>query len=322
MTNSLTIDELDLKLLQALQLDGRVPFSTIAELMGVSAHTVARRYQRLRASAGLRVLGRPGPASTSGRPRWMIRIRCAPDAAVTLAASIARRADTTFVALVSGSSEVICVLETTDEESAASLLLHRWPRIPSILAITAHRLLRTHYGGPDGWCSKIGALTAEQVAALRPPAGYLGSGPHPRLDDVDRILLDRLRGDGRAAHGALRASVRLSEPSVRRRLHRLRDSGALYFDLQLDPGQLGYRTIALLWLTAAPTALEAAAHAFARHSEVAFIAATTGPSNLVAAVICRDAEDLYTYLVQRVAAIGGITRVETTMVIRQVKQLV
>ncbi|MYR89980.1 AsnC family transcriptional regulator, partial [Streptomyces sp. SID685] len=41
-------DELDRRLVHALQIDGRAPFSTIAEALGVSDRTVARRYARLR----------------------------------------------------------------------------------------------------------------------------------------------------------------------------------------------------------------------------------------------------------------------------------
>lgn len=36
------LDSLDLKLLQALELDGRAPFSRIGEVLGVSDQTVAR----------------------------------------------------------------------------------------------------------------------------------------------------------------------------------------------------------------------------------------------------------------------------------------
>lgn len=46
-----TLDPLDLKLLHALQIDGRAPFSRIAEVLGVSDQTVARRFRRLRTTA-------------------------------------------------------------------------------------------------------------------------------------------------------------------------------------------------------------------------------------------------------------------------------
>ncbi len=52
-----TLDELDQKVLQALQLDGRAPFSRIAAVLGVWDQTIARRYKRMRSSGNLRVVG-------------------------------------------------------------------------------------------------------------------------------------------------------------------------------------------------------------------------------------------------------------------------
>jgi DNA-binding Lrp family transcriptional regulator len=51
-----------------------------------------------------------------------------------------------------------------------------------------------------------------------------------------------------------------------------------------------------------------------------FAAATTGPSNLFASVVCPDQRALYRYLTTRVAALPAITHIETAPVIRTVKQ--
>lgn len=47
--DSVTLDPVDLRLLHALQIDGRAAFSRIADVLGVSDRTVARRFGRLRA---------------------------------------------------------------------------------------------------------------------------------------------------------------------------------------------------------------------------------------------------------------------------------
>ncbi|WP_078952490.1 AsnC family protein [Streptomyces sp. NRRL F-5755] len=41
-------DDIEQHLLHTLQLDGRAPFSQLARTLGVSEHTAARRYRRLR----------------------------------------------------------------------------------------------------------------------------------------------------------------------------------------------------------------------------------------------------------------------------------
>jgi Lrp/AsnC family transcriptional regulator for asnA, asnC and gidA len=51
------LDEVDLRLIAALQEDGRLPFRELAEQVGVSESGARRRYKRLVASGLLRVVG-------------------------------------------------------------------------------------------------------------------------------------------------------------------------------------------------------------------------------------------------------------------------
>ena len=67
------LDEIDRAVIHALQIDGRAPYSRIGEVLEVSTQTVARRYNRLRVEAGLRVAGLPDPQQ-AGRSQWFVRL--------------------------------------------------------------------------------------------------------------------------------------------------------------------------------------------------------------------------------------------------------
>ncbi|MFI9589165.1 Lrp/AsnC ligand binding domain-containing protein [Nonomuraea sp. NPDC052265] len=58
----------------------------------------------------------------------------------------------------------------------------------------------------------------------------------------------------------------------------------------------------------------------AHHPEVAFAGVTTGPSNLVAEVVCRDNADLCRYLTERVGALEAVLSMETAPVLRTMKR--
>ncbi len=75
--DSLTIDELDRQLVHCLSVDGRASFSRVAEILGVSDQTVARRYRRLRSSGVLRVVGLKARHKI-GTLGWFLRMRCVP----------------------------------------------------------------------------------------------------------------------------------------------------------------------------------------------------------------------------------------------------
>lgn len=315
---SITVDDLDRKLIQALQIDGRAPFSRIGAVLGVSDQTIARRYRRLRSAGAARVVGQTDPHRL-GRALWYVRIRCKPDTAATVAQALARRSDTHFVDLVSGGTEINCTVQAHSQGDSDALLLGKLPRTPQVAEISAHSLLHTFFGGAMEHAA-LDALTPGQIEDLHPPQLPARSPDEPlHLDDQDRVLLDVLARDGRAGYADLGAATGRSETTTRRRLEHLRREGVLFFDLDLAPRLLGFQTEARLWMSVPPSRLAATGCALAAHPEVAFAAATTGPTNLVAAVICRNAHALYTYLTERLGALTAIQHLETAPVIRTVK---
>ncbi|WP_392958958.1 Lrp/AsnC ligand binding domain-containing protein [Streptomyces sp. LN245] len=90
------------------------------------------------------------------------------------------------------------------------------------------------------------------------------------------------------------------------------------FDVDIDPAPLGVTVSALLWTQVASAHLDTVATTLAGHDELAVVAATTGPTNLVAHALCRDAEALRHYLTRRVAW-DAVTRIGTAPVPRTYK---
>nr|WP_218952139.1 Lrp/AsnC family transcriptional regulator [Amycolatopsis anabasis] len=312
-----SFDDLDLALLQVLQADGRAPFSRIAEVLGVSDQTVARRYTRLRSDGAVRVLGLTRPQAV-GEEQWLVRVRCAPDASTSIARALVARNDTSWVHLVSGGAEILCMVRTSVNGDGESVLLDRLPRTPRVIGVGAHCVLHVFFGGERSALTKNGPLTTEQVDRLRAPVTAPPEEPVP-LSEEDRRLLSALEGDGRTGNRELAARTGWSETTVRRRLAELRESGTLYFDLDFDARRVGFGTSATLWLSVAPSEVVAVGEALARHPEVTFAAATTGPANLYANVLCRNSRALYAYLTGPVAALAAVRQVETAPIMRTLK---
>ncbi|MFF4036731.1 Lrp/AsnC family transcriptional regulator [Streptomyces sp. NPDC001816] len=310
------LDDLDRALIHALHLDGRAPFSRIAGVLGVSAQTVARRYRRLRTEAGLRVVGLPDP-HRAGRTQWLVRLTASARSAQDIAAALVRRPDTSWVKLTSGGTEITAVIHAPAEEASPdSLLLRDIPRTGGITAVSAHLLLHTYLGGSSNWRRSAQGLDEEQRAALE-YRGSIQAVRQPRSGDAE--LLAALEKDGRLGQGELARATGWSPDTAARRLAELRSVGALFFDVEIDAGMFGVRTRALLWLSVRPANLEEVGLALAGHDELAFVAATTGPTNLVAQALCRDPADLHRYLTRRLGALPAIRTLETSPVLRTLK---
>ncbi|WP_370412181.1 Lrp/AsnC family transcriptional regulator [Streptomyces fradiae] len=317
------LDDLDRGLIHALHVDARAPFTLVAEVLGSSTQTVVRRYRRLRAEGGLRVVALPDPRS-AGTHQWFLRLTAATRTAHDLAVALARRPDTSWVRLTSGGTEIVAIVHAPPSgPDAHSLLLRDIPRTAGITAVSAHYLLHTYLGGPTPWRGRLGTLSPEQEARLR--AGHPGPAVDPAADpepyplgEADRRLLAALREDARAPYAELAAATGTTPATVARRLTELRVRGALFFDIDIEPAVLGVTVSALLWMQVAPSRLDEVATALAGHAELAVVAATTGPTNLVAHALCSDAEALHHYLTRRLA-LDAITRIETAPVLRTYK---
>ncbi|MEU7245163.1 Lrp/AsnC family transcriptional regulator [Streptomyces sparsogenes] len=316
-----SLSDEDLGLVHALQINGRASFREIADVLGVSDQTAARRWARLRSAGKLRVLGLTDPVRL-GDSVWLVRVRCAPDAALSLGKAMARRTDTTWVNLGSGGTEISCQVRTRGPGPEESPLLQKLPRTPEVVDVSAHCSLHVFFGQDLGPINKRGPLTAEQVAALAPPDTpdrATDATPPVTLDDSDRQLLDLLARDGRAATGDLAAAIGLSPSTVRRRITELRSAGALYFDIEYHPDIFRQHFRAALWLEIDPSRLAEAGAALAAHPEVAYATATTGTANLYASIDVATAQHFYRYLTESVATLPGLRHTATAPIHRTLK---
>ncbi|MFI0446048.1 Lrp/AsnC family transcriptional regulator [Actinomadura sp. 6N118] len=310
------MDAVDRGLIHALQIDGRASFRAIAGALEVSENTVARRYRRMHSQGMVRVVGLVN-GRRLGYLQWTIRLTCTPDAAMPVARALAARDDTSFVYLLSGGTEVSCTVQTRSTRDQDALLLDKLPRTGRVVSVSAHLLLRG-FVLPGGW-SGLACLPPDAAGRLRPPPPEPGDGPVD-LGDGDRTLLRALTLDGRAPYADLAAVTGWSETTVKRRMDTLRRTGVLSYQLDLPPAAAGYRTQARLWIAARPARAAEVGQALASHPEISFAALTTGPTNLVAALNCRDPHDLGRYLTERIAALDAITTMETAPVIRTVRR--
>jgi len=320
------LDSIDRQIVHILTIEPRASFRTVADVAGISDQTAARRYRRMAESAGLRVLGVPD-GSRLGWTDWFLRLQTTPGGADSIAEALARRPDTRWVHLASGGTEIICTLQARTEEQRDALFLRGLPGSRRVVQITAHSILHDFTPGP--WREATRALSAAQLEMLAPGGttppvtpSARGDSPSPRtpLGPEDEPLLKELARDGRASTAALAAAIHWHESTVRRRIDELRRSGLLYFELDIDNRFLGLNEHALLWLSVEPARLEEAGNALAEHPEIPFAAATTGPTNLVASAVFRDTRHLYEYLTGELAALPGVSSVQTAPVIATFKR--
>lgn len=308
------MDEL---ILQCLILDGRASFRRIADVVGVSEQTAARRVRDMHAAGLARVVVRPSGFSPARRA-WTVRIRCRPDAGTKLAEALADRDDVGWVALVSGGSEIICT--TTGAPGAETEgVLARLPRTGPVLSFDAQALLRAFASSTAEWTMFDERLGEGQIARLLDGSDRTGSGV-ASLDEADAPLLAALAVDGRASVAALARATGWPTSRVASRLEALLGAGLLYVGTDFLPEAFGYHATAIMYLTVPPGRIVEVGEALATHRETGFVAATTGSANLFAVVTCRTLDDLFRYVSEEVGALPEVQQMDLAPYLRRVKQ--
>jgi Lrp/AsnC family transcriptional regulator for asnA, asnC and gidA len=139
------------------------------------------------------------------------------------------------------------------------------------------------------------------------------------LDQADRRIIEMLQVDGRRAYGSIAEEVGLSETAVRRRVQRLRDTGAVEIVAVTDPLQLGFNREAMLGVRVQGDA-RVVANEIASIDEAVYVVMTAGSFDLLVELICEDDDDLVHVLNDRIRAVPGVTEVETFVYLKLAKQ--
>ncbi|MFT7869804.1 MULTISPECIES: Lrp/AsnC family transcriptional regulator [Amycolatopsis] len=296
------LTEIEQRVVSALQVDGRAGPGRIAEVLGLSPRTVTRVIARLRADGRLSVVCVPDPRHGL-RGAMLLRVKVLRGRTPVIADALAKRDDVLFVDILAGGEEISAVALG----GLGGRLVH--DALPSTSAVTelrAHSILHV-FSDATQW--RTGLLTGTEAAALSPPP----PGEDVTLDELDRRLLARLSVDARLGPGELAAEA--PESTVRRRLDRLAAAGRIRTYANVDARALGLEIDANVWMTVPPGRLDEVGRALARHPMVHGTLATTGVTNLMAAVWCRDLEDLYAFVTSL-----DVPSAEVTVVAKAVKR--
>ena len=136
------------------------------------------------------------------------------------------------------------------------------------------------------------------------------------FDELDRRIVAVLVEDGRATYADIGMKVGLSAPAVKRRVDRLRASGAITgFSAQIDPAALGWTTEAYVELFCrGRTSPRDIAAAVAKHPEVVDACTVTGEADALLRIRAADVRH-FEQVVERIGAEPFVVRTRSVIVL-------
>lgn len=144
------------------------------------------------------------------------------------------------------------------------------------------------------------------------------------LDETDRRLLRALQQDSRATAADLAEILKLSPSQAARRRQRLEATGVVRgYTARLDPERLGLHVQALVQVSMAthnPANARSFVSLIQRTPDIVSAWTLTGEADYLLRVWCRDLAALNRLVHQVILAHDGVARVQSQIVMEQVKR--
>ena len=138
------MDEVDRAIIACLQYDGRMPFTTIADQIGVSEGTVRNRVGRLREDGVLQVVGVVDPHLLGLRATAIVGVVIQPARLEVAAREIATFEEVSYLVMISGAFDLLVEILCQDTEHLAQFLSDKLLRVEGVQRTETFYILRTY----------------------------------------------------------------------------------------------------------------------------------------------------------------------------------
>lgn len=312
------VDDLDRRIAAALQVNGRASWLQVARTVGSSESTVARRAQRMIDGGDIRVVAVADPKKCGFGYPVLMQLKCEVGAASRVAHMLAERWDVRFLALVTGTFDIVMEIIVPSRRYLAGVLLEEIPKVGGIKETATETVLRNFKMSYDWSRDLLGSATniLETSTSLQDNSAIKSHN----LDTADLRLYELLREDGRRSFSELASLAGVSESMVRRRVDALRGRGCLRFATLLEPYLLGYDVECFCWIRVDLSQLEQAARTLTAQREVRYLSATIGHSDLICEIIMYSQDDFYEFSTKTLGRLPGVRSVEVGLEIQTVKR--
>lgn len=316
-----TLDELDRRIVVALQHDGRASWRSIAEMVDSSTATVARRGQQLLAAGVAKVVVMPALSSKRRVDLFVIRINCQPGSQLHVASQLVEHDSIRFVSLVTGSYDIIAELAIEGDAAHFPQLIEQ---LQSIAGIERWRSdLTMHiYKVTFDWGKQLFAetLNRDEAAPVLAAQANLSHCEPDHFDASDWAMLEALREDGRATFQAIGNLLGMNESSVRRRFERLRAQSCIDISTLVPAAALGMGAETLLTVKVTPSRMDAVARELAQHPAVRYLSATLDENSLFCEVIMPSTDALYEFITSTLSRLDGVEGWNASMELLSLKR--
>ena len=137
-----SIDEIDQRIIEALQLDGRRPFTKLAAELGISEASVRQRVANLINNQVMQIVAITNPLKMGYSLACMVSIRVSGERLLEAAREIATFDEVIYLIICAGNPDLLAEVVCQDNDHLLRFLTEKLYKVPGVLQTETHPYLR------------------------------------------------------------------------------------------------------------------------------------------------------------------------------------
>ncbi|MBU2532289.1 MAG: Lrp/AsnC family transcriptional regulator [Alphaproteobacteria bacterium] len=297
LLNSLTLTDLDRKIIRHLQQDGRRTFVAIANDIGVTEKTVRAHARALLDQQIIQITALTSPAALGYSVSALAAISIdSPAAGTRIADALARIETIDYVVLTYSRYAIFAEIIARDLPELQTTIETRIGTIQGIIGIELFPYFSLHY---------------QQAHIMDTGPARSGGVRDAELSDIDKAIAAELNIDGRISFATVGGNLGISENQVRQRVQSMLSAREINIMAILNPLKLLNFTMAWVAIKiSAPTRLTDVADALSMLPSVSYVAICAGRFDIFVEVVCTSQAELLEILETHIRTVDGIRETE------------
>ena len=279
--------DIEFQLISTLEKDGRISFTQMSRLLGISVSTIAKKYKNLVQAGVIEIKAITNPHRLGLNAHAIIAIRTSVGKLEGIGNKLAEFPNVELVvALISRFNLVISAQYTN------------WGELLDFISTELSAIEDIHE-------MEI-FFTKDNIKRFydTPHAG-LDVSP-VKIDGIDRQIINALCENGRSSVSCLAHELNLSVSSISKRLSRLYNENAIKVRAIIDYSKIGYDSSAFILVRAQHKQLKSICETLIKYTELSTIITLINGYDIFLSTTCKDSHSLYDLINNKIASIRGV----------------
>jgi DNA-binding Lrp family transcriptional regulator len=283
----------DLKLLSAMEEDGRLSYAELSRKTGISIPTVTRRVKALYKNKTFTINAVPNPYKLGYRAQAVIAMNVPFDKVNGVCDRLKENYNINLIVTTFGRFDLLIAVYYAAWDELHDFISNELNTSGDILEVEAYFVkdtVKRFYG------------------FSRDDAGQQALS---RIDETDQRIMEELSRNGRQSNLYLSRELGISVSAVSRRVSNLLNEGLIQIQAIVDPDKLGYGVNAFVLIKARHEKIEEICRRLSLQGEVISVMKLVNSYDIFISLVSQNHASLYGLIQKIVRSTDGITSIET-----------